>query len=273
MPSGLFSTNFTLLTSWSYDVSGNSLTGPVPVSLSAPLASLSGFRTLTFAAGSNQLTGTVPDFWNGLTLNNLYSLSVDLSGNRLADSVPSYLSPSFSLGIFNYNLASNQLNGTIASNLISATLSASYTLNLANNKISGNLPSTLSMSNLKSITLSLASNSLTGTLPSSFLSNAGSLVYLSLTLSNNKFEGSVPSDFLTAIVDKVTMYTTSIYVYLSNCGLSGAFPVSLRGTAWYSTVDISNNAFTGSIPSAFFTGTSSNHQSGSMVSLYAAHNN
>lgn len=260
LPSNTFPTgSFPSLSNLRYLLAGNQLTGDIPNDLFAPLVGLS-FGSLSFSVASNQLTGPIPDFWTDNVLNSIYELTLDLSGNRLGGTIPSFIAPSFSVSSFVLNLASNQISGIISSTLMDTpSVTREYTLHLDNNQLEGTLPSTLSMNGLNTIVLSASSNKLTGALPDSFLTRAQGLFILSLNLANNAFGGSIPSDFLTAYTTKSTPYTTEISVNLSNCGLSGEIPASIRGNMEFATIDLSNNILTGNIPSALFASSLSNN--------------
>lgn len=255
LPSNTFpNKSFGTLSSLRYYLNGNQLTGDIPDALFAPLVDHSDLSDMTFSVASNQLTGTVPDFWTEYRLESMYSVTLDLSDNRLEGSVPSYISPhTFPLTYFDLNLASNQLTGTISSSLMNpGRVTVKYALNLDNNKLEGALPSYLSMGDLGSVVLSLSSNMLIGTLPGAFLTNTGSMTALSLNLANNKFSGPIPSNFLSAFTAKTSSQNLVLSLDLSNCGLSGEIPASIRGNASYATLDLSDNALSGSIPPTLF---------------------
>lgn len=250
-----------------YDVSGNKLTGTVPADLFLPLADLAEYGTISFSAASNGLTGPIPEFVGD---SDMYvpTFVVDLSNNKLEGTLPSHIASTIRTGYCWLNLASNKLTGTVPHTLLDTQyVNYDYSLYLGNNQLSGDLPSNLSMGGHSGVTVSLASNKITGTLPSSFLSKTESLDALSLDLSNNDFTGSIPSDFISAFTGKTNPYTTDLNLYLSNCGLSGSIPDSIRGNIRFANFDFSNNNLSGPIPSIMNISVSSN-----ALTFKAAHN-
>eukprot|EP00300_Choanocystis_sp_HF-7_P012513 c17922_g1_i1.p1 GENE.c17922_g1_i1~~c17922_g1_i1.p1 ORF type:complete len:883 (-),score=160.39 c17922_g1_i1:58-2412(-) len=152
---------------------------------------------ITFGSHTNDLSGTIPSEFGGLS-----SLRfLELSGNRLTGSIPSQLERSTLLN--SLSLDSNQLTGVIPSQL-GVVLTA---LLLHNNRLSGTIPSevtgiiVISLSNnmLQGtipplgphvFAFAVSSNRLTGSLPRSQFNGLRHFV-----AHNNRLEGSIPSQF------------------------------------------------------------------------------
>ena len=151
----------------------------------------------------------------------------------------------------NLHLASNKFEGPIPSHLFG--LNSLEELSLDFNSFTGLLPAEVGMlTNLK--LLSIASNSLTGLLPLSL----GALTKLvTLRLQNNHFSGTLP--------ESLGHMKTLAFVDLSHQlpdleggpgGLSGALP-SLSGMGGLRRINLSANAFIGTIPTSFLSGSGS----------------
>lgn len=246
-----------------YDLSDNKLTGTIPASLFEPLVGHTRYGTVRFSAASNELAGTIPDFWTNTVLNEPSMINLDFSDNNLEGTLPSYMN-SLAVSSYTLNLSSNKLTGTVPHTLLeSSSIFSSYYLFLDNNQLSGALPSNLSMGSLCSITVSLASNKITGTLPSAFFSKPQQK--LALDLSRNDLTGSIPSDFLYAHTDLGDPIWATLS--LSYCGLSGSIPASIRGNIRFANFDFSYNDLSGTIPSIMTVSAPSN-----TLTLNAAHN-
>lgn len=134
-------------------------------------------------------------------------LTVDLSNNHIAGSIPDNLPPTVRI----FLLSGNQLNGTIPSSL--SLLSQSSDLALNNNHLSGEIPDSFQpLTGL--INLDMSDNNLTGRLPPSM----GSLSSLkTLNLQNNK---------LTGILDVIQdLFLTELNI--ENNLFSGPIPANL----------------------------------------------
>lgn len=190
-----FSGSFLNVSLVTYSLANNLLSGPFPVSLSRltslrnlyldgnevsgrfpeGLSNLSNLEVLTL--GLNRMSGPIPSFKSLVNLKVLdlrgndfgpnfpelggKGLTVlELSGNKLAGSLPSFLA-SYP-GLLTLNLAFNDFTGSIPPYLFS--LPSLSTLLLQNNHLSGSLPENLAVSDsLQAIDIS--NNFLTGPLP------------------------------------------------------------------------------------------------------------
>jgi Leucine-rich repeat (LRR) protein len=214
------------------DLSINQLTGTIPFQI----GSLSQLGLLDLSI--NQLTGTIP-FLIG-SLSQLSSLS--LSINQLTGTFPSEIGSLSHLGsLYLYN---NQLTGTIPSQI--AFLSQLNSFYLDKNQLTGTIPSEIgSLSQLSSLYLS--NNQLTGTIPPS-LSNLLNLVWLHLY--DNHLNGQITSPL--ASLPQLRQ------LFLHRNHFTGHLDALVFFSPWNSSsskllnLDVSDNLFSGSVPSALF---------------------
>ena len=140
------------------------------------------------------------------------------------------------------HIAANQFNGTIPEELF--LLDHMDSLFLNNNHFSGRIPSTIkTMIGLK--TLELHNNKLTGPLPSELglLTNLGSL-----KVQQNELSGAIPAEIQT----HQKLRTLDISNQLGK-KFTGAFP-SFESSPLLTTIDASQNAFSGWLPTNFLYG-------------------
>ena len=196
------------ISTFSLDLSRNSLSGPIPDLLFDPLSNL---YSLTFYAGSNQLSGTLPSRLLNNSWADTSSLILDLSFNQIVGTIPddffsNSLTETSSNGLQNSNvisLANNHLTGTFPKSFYcsqrtgSCMLSRSTYLDVSNNDLSGTIPFSLVNSSTiapgGSVTITLDSNGFTGHFPE-WIANSLSGPSASLTISakNNSFIGDAP---------------------------------------------------------------------------------
>jgi Leucine-rich repeat (LRR) protein len=258
----------------------NRLTGTIPSALSSfPVA-------IYFSLSSNWLTGTVPPELGSLATLNYLSLSYNLlTGtipsqlahltqlnylyfyfNQLTGSIPTELA---ALSRLNYlSLSDNQLTGAIPPELSSLSLLKSFYLN--SNQLTGSLPPTVINSTRELIAFRLSANYLTGPIPSEI----GCLTSLEeLDLSENSFTGPIPPSLVNASkLVRLHLYQNHLngdvdfpldsfpslqQLFLQQNHLHGSlhqlfFPSSLLQSHPLLNLDVSDNRFTGSIPSQLF---------------------
>jgi Leucine-rich repeat (LRR) protein len=230
----------------------NRLTGTIPSSFGSALQCL--------YLQKNQLTGTIPlEIFSLSQLTYLY-----LSVNQLTGTIPTNLSSLTQLKYFYLN--SNSLIGTIPSMI--GALSRLETLGLYQNDLTGTIPSEIgSLSHLRAVYLHWAQ--LSGTIPSTI----GSLSQLEyLYLYNNLLTGTIPSSIsnLTNIIwlhfhqnhlqGPITFALTSFpslgQLFLQQNRLTGNLNQLVsslnRTSSRLINLDVSDNLFSGSIPSALF---------------------
>ncbi|KAF9671029.1 hypothetical protein SADUNF_Sadunf12G0004300 [Salix dunnii] len=233
----------------------NNFSGQIPSSLFA-LPSL-----IYLDLHSNNLRGNISEFKHD-------SLRyLDLSNNNLHGTIPSSIFKQQILAVL--NLASNsKLTGEISSSI--CKLKNLLVLNLSNNSLSGSTPPCLgNFSNLLYV-LHLGMNNLQGTMPSTFSKDNG-LKYLNL--GENKLEGKISPSIINCTVLE--------FLDLGNNKIEDTFPYFLgtlaelqilvlksnklqgfvNGSAAYDSAfsklqifDISNNNFSGPLPTRYFNG-------------------
>ncbi|KAL2623638.1 hypothetical protein R1flu_003843 [Riccia fluitans] len=219
-------------------ITNNSLSGSIP-------EEIGNLTKLTFfACEANKLSGVLPD-----SLSNLRTMEhLHMDHNQFVESLPDGLGslPNLTHIVLNDNL----LSGTLPNDLGSS--SSLKHLKLDNNEISGQIPP--SYGSLGSITdLRLRNNKLVGSIPSS-LGNLKTLRVLDL--SGNPLQGTIPDfDNLKSIVS----------LSLADSNLTGTIPGSLSDLDTLEIIDFSNNNLTGSIPSNFGLG-------GNLLSLQIENN-
>lgn len=250
---------------------GNSLSGSLPLSISA----LSGLVSLVLSG--NHLTGTIPP-----SIFELPRLAVIyLDQNRLNGSVPSTIGTPRALGgIFLY---SNWLTGSIPASI--GNLPVLVELLLFSNDLTGTIPSNIASSPVLNELL-LYSNKLNGTIPmltrsgptpnpfaiesaDRFIGNQTghgchhSILY-SCFLSNNSLTGPLPPCFesLSSLrylglentyltINGSQMFPADLeYLDISNIGLTDPQVVENILQQVYKYVDLSQNAFGGSLPAS-----------------------
>ncbi|KAK8334997.1 hypothetical protein V6Z12_A09G024300, partial [Gossypium hirsutum] len=203
------------------DLGANNLSGEIPSFLGL-LPSLS-----SLYLDSNLFEGFIP-----LDIGKLKNLTVlYLSYNKLTGSIPSSLLHLPNL--MDLTIASNHLEGPIPHEIES--LNALKYLNLSDNKLSGPIPSQIgNLSNLRS--LILANNNLSGRIP---LQISGLSLY-ELDLSHNIISGDIPS--------QLNFQNYSQNIFLSHNLLLGVIPSQFGNLTDLSSLDLSWNNLTGTIP-------------------------
>ncbi|XP_062231926.1 receptor-like protein kinase 5 [Phragmites australis] len=193
-------------------------------------------RVTSLALPNVTLAGTVPEAIGGLS-----GLTVlDLHNTSVGGGFPAFL---YNLtGITSINLSKNQLGGELPADIgrLGAGGNLTY-LALDHNNFTGEIPA--AVSKLKRLTyLALNENQLTGTIPPEL----GELTSLqTLKLEVNPFgAGILPQSF-----KNLTKLRT---VWMGQCKLTGEFPSYVTEMSEIEWLDLSGNAFTGSIPSGIW---------------------
>ena len=206
-------------------VGENHLTGTIPDSLNL----LSALKYMYL--GVNQLRGTIPEGLSELTdLQLLY-----LGENQLTGTLSDRLSQLTDLQYL--YLGTNQLRGTIPKGL--SELSDLQYLALAGNNLVGTIPEGLGqLSDLEYF--SLSENNLTGPIPDSL----GELINLQrLFLAMNHFTGTVPRSF--------GQLSNLIRISLYNNLLISSLPSTLMSLSYLEVFQVHNNKFTGYFSDVF----------------------
>lgn len=207
----------------SINMSGNALTGAIPVEL----GTLTNLTTLNLRF--NQLSGSIPS-----SLGNLESLNgLFLRSNQLSGPIPPELGSLPNL--MNLDLYLNQLTGTIPPQL--GSLAKLRNLSLNQNQLSGSIPPELGLLTSLDV-LALSSNQLSGSIPAAL----GNLEHLtSLTLANNQLTGTIPPE-----LGNLSRLSS---LALQGNQLNGSIPPELGALSQLTVLNLSLNALTGEIPS------------------------
>ncbi|ONH94819.1 hypothetical protein PRUPE_7G032500 [Prunus persica] len=230
------------------DISGNSLSGSIPLSL----GNLSHFEFMIIS--NNNLSGEIPHFWNNIP--SLYF--VDMSNNSLSGTIPRSLGSLTSLNFL--ILSSNNFSGEVPS-LKNCT--DMRILDLGDNKFSGPIPASIGESMLSLLILSVRSNSFTGSIP---LQLCGLSTLHILDLSYNNLSENVPHwkhrqryrnlwsmEKIGGGVERMSASNIgnlrSIETLdLSMNKLSGSIPQNMVSLTFLNHLNLSNNNLSGKIP-------------------------
>ncbi|PON43273.1 LRR domain containing protein, partial [Parasponia andersonii] len=195
---------------------------------------------------------------------------IDMSSNRLQGHLP--LPPPSTIGFL---ISNNKLVGGVPSSI--CNLNSIQSLDLSSNSLSGNIPSCIGNASDGLEVLNLGMNQLSGTIPLTF-TKGNSLMYLNL--HGNQFEGSLPHSLLNC--ERLE------FLDVGNNKMKGSFPqwleslpklqvLILRSNRFSGPIgnpktsfsfqklrfiDLSNNDFTGPLPTNFF---------GTLVGMMDAH--
>ena len=219
------------------DLSGNRLTGPIPLEL----GKLSRLGSLNLA--NNQLTGPIPPELGKLSR----VTELSLANNQLTGPIPAELG-NFPSRLRSLNLSNNRLPGPIPLELgkLSFYLLGSTfgivgggSLNLSSNRLTGPIPPELG--DLADVwALHLNDNQLTGPIPPEL----GNLSHLgTLNLNDNQLMGSVPPELGNL---------SNLWVLnLASNQLTGPIPLELGKLSRLRLLSLANNQLTGPIPESF----------------------
>ncbi|KAL8200145.1 hypothetical protein R6Q57_011484 [Mikania cordata] len=263
------------------DLSNNNLSGSLQKFLCSPEDEVS-LNVLNLA--NNSMSGVIPDCWmnwpsliilnlennhfSGIipsSLGNISSLqSLNMDGNRLSGNLSPSLLNSNSLAII--ELAENELTGTIPTSIGRGNTSLRV-VSLRSNKFEGKIPAELC--HLSSIQiLDLADNNLSGNLPTCFWrfrgerknpSRCGRLVFdeneasspivLMYTYFDRKLDVKLVTKGNTYIYSTILYLVTSLD--LSNNKFSGSIPDEIVRLSGLLFLNLSHNDLTGTIPNLF----------------------
>ncbi|XP_008385914.1 probable LRR receptor-like serine/threonine-protein kinase At3g47570 [Malus sylvestris] len=234
-------------------------------------------RVLILNLKSQKLVGSIPPSVGNLT----YLIGINLIGNNFHGEIPPEMGRLQSLQYL--NLSHNSFRGKIPTNLSQCT--HLRLLNLESNQIKGSIPNQLSsLLNLKD--LSLYGNNLTGTIPP-WIGNFSLLSSLYLGNNNfqgripnelghitgleefvvelNNLFGMVPSSIYNISSINVfsvvgnqlhgelppnlgTMLPNLVHLYYGGNKFRGNIPISLSNASRLQALDLSQNAFSGTVP-------------------------
>ena len=173
------------------------------------------------------LTGFLPEFHSGSSLEKLHLSSTSFSG-KLPNSIANLEA------LIELDLSHTAFSGEIPNAI--GNLKSLNILDLAACNLSGEVP--LSITNLTHLSvLSLSGNNFHGQLPST----VGNLANLTdLSLENNLFHGEIPSSLGNLTQLKI--------LYLYNNSFDGRLPVSLANLSQLQRISLSSNQLIGPIP-------------------------
>ncbi|XP_074579711.1 receptor-like protein EIX2 [Curcuma longa] len=198
-------------------------------------------RIETLDLSNNKIAETLPSWLVNVSSSTLTTLH--LSGNQIKGKLPTFSDVS---RLINLRLDTNQFEGQL-DDLFSYNYSSTEVqlpswsniveLSLSNNKLEGAIP--LSVCNWTGLNfLHLSNNSLTGEIPHCLGESLKGL--FTLDLANNNLFGKIPTTF--------GSMSLLAQLVLNNNGFSGQLPSSLQNCTYLSYLDLAHNAFSGSIP-------------------------
>eukprot|EP00271_Cylindrocystis_brebissonii_P019771 TRINITY_DN6201_c0_g1_i1.p1 TRINITY_DN6201_c0_g1~~TRINITY_DN6201_c0_g1_i1.p1 ORF type:complete len:1333 (+),score=204.16 TRINITY_DN6201_c0_g1_i1:466-4464(+) len=234
----------------SLDMHQNKFNGTFPASL--------GHLPLVFLdLSSNNLSGTVPPFYNGKNVNAAVDLiTVSLANNKFSGNLPPFNSTHWPLSFF--NVSNNELEGALPPSLtqLSPTLNV---LGLAGNKFTGGLDVLTRLPGLA--VADVADNQLEGTIPPN-ITNCNFLQ--ELLLGGNKLTGTIPESLSTltnlqvlnlsynsldsAIPTSLGLLPSLTFLDLRHNKLTNTIPANLGNATMLEGLDLSENHLTGDIP-------------------------
>ena len=209
----------------------NSLQGTVP----SEIFGLPNLKEINL--GGNQITFVFTGIERAISLQ---ELNLDSTGLISIDGIGQ------ASGLKSLHLRSNNLQGSIPLEL--TTLTSLTELDISDNSFEGSLPA--DMRNLGSLeSLSCFNNQISGELPS-WLGDLYNLVYL--RMGQNDFSGSIPSSMESLIY--LEHLDLSNQTHFGGKGITGSLP-SFSSNKYLKDLNLSNNGFSGTIPSTFLSST------------------
>ncbi|KAI3735088.1 hypothetical protein L6452_14577 [Arctium lappa] len=245
------------------DLSANNFYGPLPRNLGRldlEFLDLSGYldqflcssiqeprQLKVLVLGNNNLSGVIPNCWM-----NWGSLEIlDLKENKLSGEIPSSLGNISSL--VSLAVRNNRLSGKLPVSLLNSK--SLVIIDLAENRLSGRIPTSIGRDDTSLRLLSLRSNKLEGEIPNEICGLSSLQI---LDLADNDLSGNLPTCFRNFSVISGRNLSSPIILYdaLFENQVIGSASLVIKGQVFpYSTIlylvttiDLSNNKFSGSIP-------------------------
>ncbi|PWA78535.1 leucine-rich repeat protein [Artemisia annua] len=243
---GLLPSNFRKPNLDFLDLSYNNLSGSLDQFLCSKIQEPQLLTVLNL--GNNNMSGVIPDCW----INWESLVFLNLENNRFSGTIPSSLGNISSL--LSLVIRGNRLSGSLPVSLLNTK--SLVILELSENKLTGSIPALIGRESTGLKLLSLRSNNLEGNVPDE-ICHLSSIQMLDL--GHNDLSGNLPRCFdnLTVISGRETSSPIVLYDALfQNLVLGSASLVTKGRLSEYSTIlylvttlDLSENQFSGSIPS------------------------
>ncbi|KAL7586191.1 hypothetical protein Lser_V15G40573 [Lactuca serriola] len=231
------------------DLSSNNLSGSLDQFLCSGIQPLQQLSVLNLA--NNNMSGDLPDCWMKWE----YLVVLNLENNSLSGKIPSSLGNTYRLA--SLNIRNNKLSGEIPMSLLNSK--SLLIVELAENELTGRILDSIGRNNTSLKILSLRSNKLEGEIPNEICSFSSIQV---LDLADNNLSGYLPKCFTNFTVISGQQTSNPIVLYntiFQNIVLGSATLVTKGQFYLYSsilylvtTIDLSNNNFSGSIPNELF---------------------
>ncbi|PWA54139.1 hypothetical protein CTI12_AA364360 [Artemisia annua] len=243
---GLLPSNFSKVNLDFLDLSHNSISGSLDQYLCSEIQEPRLLRILNL--GNNNMSGVIPDCW----INWESLIILNLEKNRFSGIIPSSLGNISSLA--SLKMRNNRLFGSLPVSLLNSK--SLIILELAENGLTGQIPASLGRESTSLRLLSLRSNKLDGNIPVEICRLSSIQI---LDLAHNDLSGNLPTCFknFSVISGRETSISPILpYDILFQQGL-GSIALMIKGRFFnYSTIlylvttlDLSENQFSGSIPS------------------------
>ncbi|KAI3735090.1 hypothetical protein L6452_14578 [Arctium lappa] len=227
------------------DLSYNNLSGYLDQFLCSSIQEPRQLKVLVL--GNNNLSGVIPNCWM-----NWGSLEIlDLKENKLSGEIPSSLENISSL--VSLAVRNNRLSGKLPVSLLNSK--SLVIIELAENRLSGRIPTSIGRDDTSLRLLSLRSNKLEGEIPNEICGLSSLQI---LDLADNDLSGNLPTCFRNFSVISGRNLSSPIILYdaLFENQVIGSASLVIKGQVFpYSTIlylvttiDLSNNKFSGSIP-------------------------
>ncbi|KAK9063282.1 hypothetical protein SSX86_017152 [Deinandra increscens subsp. villosa] len=227
------------------DLSSNGLSGNLEQFLCTGIQELRQLRVLNLA--NNNMSGVISDCW----FNWEFLVILNLEKNQFSGKIPSSLGNLSSL--LSLEIRDNKLSGNLPVSLLNSK--SLIIIELAENDLVGRIPESIGSDNTSLKLLSLRSNKFEGKIPDE-ICHLGSIQIMDL--AHNDLSGNLPTCFtnFTVISGRETSSPFILYDTLFQNQVLGSASLVTKGRVstydnilfLVTTLDLSNNKFSGSIP-------------------------